>query len=270
VTLAAIVKKLGLEDRFSFVHAYSGSQPLTERCLVSEIAEEMRLRVTEARVDFSGDVIPSLRARHYSFWVENPFLAKRLAIEGAGLADRRLFTGELGDQLFGGPKNATLLNYALQAKKVSAEEVARIWVNQSASYGRDCGIRPYGKIELAFDEAPEARSAYEELVAEIAAAFSRMPSRDFLNRIMLLNYLVKGPYRTWAYSQDELDWAHPFASWDLFDYAFRLSSEQKISEGGRPKALLLRAWKDHLSEIPWRKPKHGFGIPARSKLRFEA
>lgn len=264
-TLAGIIKKLGLTHQFTFIHAHSHTQALTETHLVEAIAGQMQIEVKYRQIPFSGDVIPSQSGRQFSFWVENPFSGKRLAITEEGLGHARIFTGELGDQLFGGPKNGALLNYALQSK-LSAEEVAAIWVNLSASYGKNCGVRPSGRILHTLQEEPGAREAYNELVGDIAALFSRMSSRDFLNRIMLLNYIVKGPYRTWAYSQDELDWVHPFASWDLFDYAFQLSSNEKVS--GASKSILWKTWRPFISELPWSVPKHGFGIPSLSKLRI--
>lgn len=267
VALAGIVKKLGLQDRFRFVHAYSGNQPLTESHIVARIAKEMQLEVTQSRVDFSGDILPAQSGRQFSFWIENPFPAKRLAIESAGAGRCRIFTGELGDQLFGGPKNPALLSYALQNPRFSAEELAALWINLSASYGRNHGFETFGKIRLLFEEHPGSREAYLALRARIADLFSRLRGKDFLNRLMMMNFLIKGPYRTWAYSQDELDWAHPFASWEIFDFAFRLRAEEKVGLGGASKAILLNAWRPYLSALPWSIPKHGFGIPARSKLR---
>lgn len=267
VALAGIVKKLGLQKNFRFVHAYSGAQPLTESHLVSRIASEMGIEVTQSRVDFSGDILPSQSGRQFSFWIENPFPAKRLAIENAGAGRCRIFTGELGDQLFGGPKNSALLSYALQNPRFSADELAALWINLSASYGRNHGFRAFGKIGLIFDENPGSREAYLALRARIAALFSKLRTKDFLNRLMMMNFVIKGPYRTWAYSQDELDWAHPFASWEIFDYSFRLRAEEKLGLGGSTKTILLNAWRPYLSALPWSIPKHGFGIPARSKLR---
>jgi asparagine synthetase B (glutamine-hydrolysing) len=269
VALAGIIKKLGLQDRFRFVHAFSGNQPLTETHIVSRVARDMQLDVIQSRVDFSGDVLSAESGRQFSFWIENPFPAKRLAVERAGAGHCRIFTGELGDQLFGGPKNPALLSYALQNPRFSPDELAAMWINLSASYGRHHGFRTFGKIELLFEESPASREAYLALRSRIAALFSKMRSKDFLHRLMMMNFLIKGPYRTWAYSQDGLDWAHPFASWDIFDLAFRLRSEEKIGSDGMAKAIFLNAWRPYLSALPWSIPKHGFGIPARSKLRAD-
>jgi asparagine synthetase B (glutamine-hydrolysing) len=270
VALAGIIRKLGLQDRFRFVHAYSGNQALTESHIVSRIAREMGIQVTQSRVDFSGDILPGQSGRQFSFWIENPFPAKRLAIESAGVGHCRIFTGELGDQLFGGPKNSALQSYALQNPRFSADELAALWINLSASYGRNHGFKTFGKIELLFEENPGSREAYLTLQGRISSLFSKLRGKDFLNRLMMMNFLIKGPYRTWAYSQDELDWAHPFSSWEIFDFAFRLRAEEKIGPGGSAKAILLNAWRPYLSALPWSIPKHGFGIPARSKLRTSA
>lgn len=267
-TLAGIVKKLGLDSTFEFVHIYSDSQTLTEKKVVERISQEMGLSVRHCQVRFAGDILPEQKQRQFSFWIENPFPAKRQGVEASGLAHARIFTGEVSDQLFGGPKNSALLNFALQAPRFSADEIAALWIQQSATYGKSSSSVVSGRVFLEVIDDSFAAEAYAELVADIASLFRRMRSRDFLNRVMLLNYLVKGPYRTWAYSQDELDWAHPFASWELFDYAFQLRSSEKIGPGGRQKAILLDSWRSHLSELPWRLPKHGFGIPSVAKLRL--
>lgn len=267
--LAGIIKKIGLENHFEFVHIYSEHQALSENHVVESIADRMKLRVNHLKVNFSGGILPEERERQFSFWVDNPFLAKRKAIELAGLQRTRIFTGELGDQLFGGPKNPTLLNYAAQAKSISSKEVAAIWINLSASYGKCGGYIPNLKLQNLMEEDYTARIAYQELLGCLAHDFDCMQTDDLLNKFMLLNYLVKGPYRTWAYSQDELDWVHPFADWEIFDFMFRLKSSVKFGEGGMAKWLLLDSWRSYVSEIPWNIPKHGLGIPSIEKIRAE-
>lgn len=267
--IAGVVKKLKIEDKFKFVHAYSRLQPLTERPLVEKIAREMKLDVIYEQIEYSGNILPTQSQRQFSFWIENPFLAKRLSVENSGHSNCRIFTGELGDQLFGGPKNSALLCYALQSEGISAEEIAIAWINLSATYGRSAGVKPSVRLRYIIEDNEGGREAYENLLNKLAQTFSRIKSKDYLNRIMLMNYVVKGPYRTWAYSQDEFDWVHPFASWDLFDYVFRLKSSERINAGGVQKKILLDCWRNHLSELPWRMPKQGFGIPSLSKLRRE-
>lgn len=267
--LAGIIKKIGLENKFEFVHVYSEHQALSENHVVAALAEKMKLKVRYLKVNFSGGILPEERDRQFSFWVDNPFLAKRKAIDLAGLRDTRIFTGELGDQVFGGPKNPALLSYCAQTKNISSHEIAAIWVNLSASYGKCNGYLPNLKLQNLIEEDFTARIAYQELVGCLAHDFDCMQTEDLLNRFMLMNYMVKGPYRTWAYSQDELDWVHPFADWEIFDYMFRLKSEEKFGESGMAKWLLLDSWRDYVSELPWNIPKHGMGIPSIEKIRAE-
>jgi hypothetical protein len=113
---------------------------------------------------------------------------------------------------------------------------------------------------------PLAHRVYEELVGSIALTFDLMRSKDYLHRILMLNYLIKGPYRLWAYSQDTLDWQHPFADWRLFDLCFRSPANEKVNGGGVQKWILWNLWQPYLSETPWRTKKHGFGIPAKDKF----
>jgi asparagine synthetase B (glutamine-hydrolysing) len=265
--LAGIVKKLRFQEKFRFVHVFSPLQPQSELEILARSGKNMGLKVETVRVDLSGDIVPEIHDRQFSFWIENPFPAKRQAVTLSNLEHTRIFTGEIGDQLFGGPKNNCLLNYALQSRKVDPKVVAILWINQSTSYGKNASLVPSGKLEDYFLEQPAARLVYQELTALIAEMFEQIPSRDYLHRIMLMNYVIKGPYRTWAYSQDTLDWAHPFASWRLFDFLFRSASYTKVYNGGVSKSLLFDSWSKFVSPIPWSLPKHGFGIPTRSKLR---
>ncbi len=266
-TLAGVIRKLGLQGRFKFVHAHSPYQPLSEKRLVEQIAKDMGLDVVYSEVDFSGDIIERDSDRQYSFWIENPFSGKKLAVKNVGLENCRIFTGELGDQLFGGPKNPALLSYALQQPNLDSETIATMWINLSASYGRDCGLSTSLRILDLIDGDSVANSAYEELLNQLVKIFESLNDKSLANRLMRLNYLTKGPYRMWAYSQDTLDWAHPFASWELFQLAFALSPEQKFGVNGTPKKLLADLWGSYLTELPWRISKYGFGIPAASKLR---
>lgn len=265
--LAGILKKLGRVDRFQFVHTYSPIQQFSEKDQVEEISREMGIPVHFREVLFTGDIDQEVSRRQFSFWVENPFPGKRSSIEGLADASTKIFTGEIGDQLFGGPKNPALLNYAMQTKEISPLDIAKIWVNLSDSYGRECGTKPSKRVQVMFEMDPLARTVYEQLIACIASQFELLRSKDYLNRIMMLNYLIKGPYRVWAYSQDTLQWVHPMASWEIFDYCFQVSSYEKVRDGGTQKWILFDQWKNYLSPIPWRSKKNGFGIPAKNKFK---
>jgi asparagine synthetase B (glutamine-hydrolysing) len=265
--LAAISKKLRVDKSFHYLNIFSSLQLSEEKETVEQVAKDMELEVRFQEILLSGDIDPEISHRQFCFWIENPFPGKRKAIELNGRSQTRIFTGEIGDQLFGGPKNPALLNYAFQTKNISPEAVAKIWVNLSDTYGRESGFATNNRIEAVIESDSVAREAYTQLVGNIADVFEKMKSKDYLHRIMLLNYLVKGPYRMWAYSQDSLDWAHPFADWQLFDYCFRRPSNEKVSSGGISKSILLEHWRSYLSELPWQKGKSGFGIPAKNKFR---
>lgn len=265
--LGGILKKLNKTKSFRFVHAHSSLQQFSEKESVEKISKDMDLPIEYREIYFSGDIDPEISRRQFSFWIENPFPGKRKAIEALVDETTKIFTGEIGDQLFGGPKNPALLKYAIQAKEISPIELAKMWVNLSDSYGRECGILPSKRIQVMFEMDPLARTVYEQLVAYIASQFELMKSKDFLNRIMMLNYLIKGPYRVWAYSQDTFQWCHPLASWEVFDFSFRVSSNNKVRDEGVQKWILFDQWKEFLSPVPWRSKKNGFGIPTKNKFK---
>jgi asparagine synthetase B (glutamine-hydrolysing) len=265
-TLAGICRKLRVQEKVHYLHSYSPLQKNIEKNKVIQIANEMNLTVDYVPLSFTGDIDEAISRRQFSFWQENPFPGKRKSLELIGLTNTRIITGEIGDQLFGGPKNSSLLKYAWQVTRVNPEDVAKMWINLSESYGKSCASIPSRRVNdlRCFDTFS---GVYSELVGAIADTFSAMKSKDYLNRILLLNYLIKGPYRVWAYSQDELDWVHPFADWELFDFCFRIPSHAKISNNGLQKWILLDAWREHLSDLPWRTKKNGFGVPTRKKFR---
>jgi hypothetical protein len=238
--LAGISKKLHLEKKFQYLHAYSPFQFLEEKQAVQQVAREIDISVRFQETALSGDI---------------------------DLEDTRVFTGEIGDQLLGRPKNPALLNYGLPAKSISPDEVAKIWINFSDTFGRESGFTASKRIQALIESESVAREAYTLLVGNLANVFEYMKSKDYLHRVMLLNYLVKGRYRMWAHSQDSLDWVHPFADWQLFYYCFRRPSSEKVSCGGVQKWISLESWRPYLSELPWKRGMSGFGIPAKNKFR---
>lgn len=266
VTLAAILRKLDVLSRVRLLHVHSHLQPLSERSHCERIAAEMGLAVEYVEQAYSGDIIPEISDRQFSFWIENPFPAKKAAVISAGAQNCRLITGELGDQLFGGPKNAILMKYVSQVSRPDPRTIARIWINQSTTYGKHHSIDEDPKV-VSIMSTPSGKRAYDEIVTFIKDAFMRMPHETYLERFMRLNLLVKGPYRAWAYSQDDLDWFSPFADWRIAEIAMRAPVREHVGENGLGKSLLLHSWRQWISSVPWELKKHGFGVPALSKFR---
>lgn len=248
-----------------FVHVYSENSVLSEAHHAKRISQEMGLNTVFHHQAVSGDILPNDSERQYSFWIENPFSAKKAAIIEGGYS-RNVFNGEVGDQLFGGPKNNTLLYYATQAKQINPEYIANIWINQSATYGRSHAFVPDPHV-ASLVQSSEGNAAKQEIVDYIADVLNNSNMNSLVKKFMLLNLMIKGPYRVWAYSQDsDINWKIPFAEWKVVDAALQLTEHAIYAPDGRDKSVFRKIWVN-TSNIPWELAKHGFGIPAKSKYR---
>lgn len=264
--LAGVTRKLGLEPRFDYLHLYSDRQWLSEARLAQRVAQEMQLPLRMIRVRAAGHELPDEPARLRAFWLDDYFAAKVLGVRAAGHEASTLFTGELGDQLFGGPKTEILVHHLLARGRADARELAAVWLNQAHSWGRASGFTPSLGMQKRLDEEPGFPAVLEELTEHLARTFREAKSRDLLNRVLLLNLVVKGPFRLYPSSQDPRRWALPFAAWSVVEQALRTPSRHKIAEGGTLKAIYRTLWGPWLSPIPWQTAKSGMRIPMKDTL----
>jgi len=65
----------------------------------------------------------------------------------------------------------------------------------------------------------------------------------------------EGAYRLFNYSQDNLKWVHPYAEDEFISACVNMPSEYK------GKKNLYKLMYPELTDIPWRYPKSGLGIP---------
>ncbi|MFO0761331.1 MAG: asparagine synthase-related protein [Byssovorax sp.] len=265
-TLAGITRKLGVEERFDYLHLYSDRQWVTEARTALKVAQEMQLPLRMIKVRTSLDELPGDPARLRAFWIDSYVGSKILGVCQAGHERSTVFTGELGDQLYGGPKTELLLHHVLNRGRADAREIAAVWLNQSHSWNRLSGTRPTPWLEQRFAEEPRFREVYERLLDHIASVFRSASTRDLVNRLLLVNLIVKGPVRAYPYSQDTIRWVHPFTDWHVVEASLRLPSRHKIKGGGVLKAIYQTLWGTWVSPIPFRNAKTGMQIPMQSKL----
>jgi asparagine synthetase B (glutamine-hydrolysing) len=269
VALAGIIRKHGLEPRFDYVHIYSDRQWLTEAPLARQIAAEMGLPLRMVEVRTTAHALPEDEGRGpgrlSAFWLDDYIASKVLGVRAAGHAGSTIFTGELGDQLFGGRETAVLLNQVLARGRVDVRELCTVWLNLGYSFNTVSGAAPGPGIVDKLAREPGFAEVYAYLLDTLAGIFRGASTRDLLNRILLLNLADRGPFRMYAYSQDPMRWAHPFAAWSVVEQALRTPSRWKLA-GGTPKAILRTLWGDWVSPIPWETPKSGMRIPVRHRL----
>jgi hypothetical protein len=223
-----------LDIPFVPVSLYSGISPTTEKSIVAQIEKELGLKVEY----FQLDTIPKTVFR---YWVENPYTAKKIAIEKLGLQGHKIFTGEIGT-------GEMQVNQSLQYTAMMGyrpKDLARWHVNVCGSYRRINSVK-----ELSEDRI------YKECVNHFETRFNEWDKHpDVLNRVMFSRLQDEGAYRLFNYSQDDLEWVHPFAEDEFISACVNMPSEYK------GKKNLYKLMYPELTDIPWRYPKSGLGIP---------
>jgi hypothetical protein len=223
-----------LEIPFIPVSLYSTVSTTTEHRVVEKIASEMKINVEYVQLD----TIPKM---NFSFWIENPYTAKVHAIKTLGLEDYTIFTGEIGT-------GEMQVNQSLQYTAMLGynPDALSYWhVNVCGSYRRINSVLPLSRDPIYLECVDHFRSRFDQ--------WNRHP--DILNRVMFSRLQDEGAYRLFNYGQDDLKWVHPYAENDFIETCTNMPSKYK----GK-KNLYREMYKD-LTEIPWRYPKSGLGIP---------
>ena len=81
--LAHAFKKLDIP--FTAISLYSDIAPTSEKSVVAQLEIELDISVTYYKLN----TIPEV---NFKYWVENPYTAKRIALEELGLTDYNIFT----------------------------------------------------------------------------------------------------------------------------------------------------------------------------------
>jgi hypothetical protein len=232
-TLAHIFKKLDIP--FIPLHLYSSISPTTEKYIVERISNDLKINTEFYEVS---------RIPHYNFkfWIENPYLAKKLAIENLSLQDYRIFTGEIGT---GEMQVSQSLQYTAMMG-YRPLDLSRWHVNVCGSYRRLNSIKElYPKDHL-----------YLECVHHFEKRLNEWDNHpDVLNRVMFGRLQDEGSYRLFNYSLDHLEWVHPYAESEFISTCVNMPSFYKGNKN------LFRLMYPDLTDIPWTFPKSGLGIP---------
>jgi len=216
------------------VSLYSDISPTTEKNIVHEIEKELGLEVRYYKIN----TIPKSQ---FPYWIENPYTAKKLAIQDLKLTDYRIFTGEIGT-------GEMQVNQSLQYTAMMGyrpKDLARWHVNVCGSYRRINSVKEIDNNPIYLECIKHFEKRFEE--------WDKHP--DVLNRVMFSRLQDEGAYRLFNYSQDELEWVHPFAENEFISACVNMPSKYK------GKKNLYREMYPELTDIPWRYPKSGLGIP---------
>lgn len=230
--LAHVFKKLNIP--FIPVSLYSNVSHTTEYNIVKQIADEIKLDVEFVKLD----TIPKT---HFSYWVENPYTAKVYAIKKLGLEDYTIFTGEIGTGEM--QVNQSLQYTAMMGYKPN--DLSYWHVNVCGSYRRINSVLPLSDDPI-----------YLECVSHFKNRFTEWDKHpDVLNRVMFSRLQDEGAYRLFNYGQDSLKWVHPYAENNFIEACTNMPSHYK------GKKNLYKEMYNDLTDIPWRYPKSGLGIP---------
>lgn len=230
--LAHAMKELDIP--FTAVSLYSDISPTTEKHIVNQVANQLGITIKFYKID-------KIPKKHFEYWVENPYTAKVQALKDLKLDKHTIFTGEIGTGEM--QVNQSLQYTAMMGYK--PKELSYWHVNVCGSYRRYNSIVPMYKDSI-----------YEECVEHFIKRFEQWDRHpDVLNRVMFSRLQDEGAYRLYNYGLDNIKWVHPFAD-DLFiETCVNISSEHK------GKKNLYREMYENLTDIPWRYPKSGLGIP---------
>jgi len=185
------------------------------------------------------------------------YLLAREASRSAGV----LFTGEGGDQSFGGPKNVGMALAYAYAGHPAARPLGHTYVSLFQYLWNDLDDALEPDVLSAFDAEALARDA--------GRFFDRgrpMRGGSFVGRVMIGNTVVKGGSNILVKAAKMIGYAHdvalrsPMFDRRLVELAFTIPPWQKL-DGGEEKLVLRRAALRSLPEWVVNRPKRGMTLP---------
>jgi asparagine synthase (glutamine-hydrolysing) len=194
------------------------------------------------------------------------FLLAREAARTCGV----LFTGEGGDQSFGGPKNVGMALAYAYAGHPAAPPLAHTYVSLHHYLWNDLGDALEPRVLGAFDP--------ERLAADVGSRFfdARRPGRggSFVGRVMLGNTVIKGGSNILIKAAKMIGFAHdvalrsPMFDRRLVDLAFTIPPWQKV-DGTDEKLVLRQAALRSLPAWVVNRPKRGMTLPLAAWFQGE-
>ena len=186
-----------------------------------------------------------------------------LAREAAKTADA-LFTGEGGDQSFGGPKNVGMALAYAYGSHPAAPQLAHTYLSLYNYFWED--------LDRALDPRMLAAFDAEKLADDVGRRFfgDRVLGQEgsFVGRIMIGNTVIKGGNYILVKAAKMIAFAHdlalrsPMFDRRLVDLAFTIPPGQKL-HGTEEKVVLRRAALRSLPAWVVDRPKRGMMLPLR-------
>ena len=267
-TIFGFIRKLGLQDQCSFISLKGQREYVSEAPYIQKIADHYGIKIDwlnvedwnpqrSSKIDDLG--FNSAYHRTYSaFWQEPHVLLKYRAIRELGHRDKTIFTGEVGDQIFGSRFGKVLLKFIIQNPNCDVEQIADLFLNC------DCTRFTYisrGRDFSTIFHLPSVSIAYDYVKQWFIQTWNKIETDDLVNKIELMQYFYKASHRVYNYNQFfDLKFAHPFADGEVFNYVWRIPGNYKLADGGKSRSLSYNLIKDHMVDWPWNWSKTGVGI----------
>lgn len=267
-TLFGYFRKLDIVDRCSFISIKGQKEYMSEAPYIQKIADHYNTKIDwlhvgewnpqrSSSIDDMG--YKSAYHRTYSaFWQEPHVLLKYRAIRELGHRNKVIFTGEVGDQIFGSRFGKVLLKFIIQNPNCSVEEIAELFLN--------CDLTRFHVVSKSVQFSPiftlpHIMEAYNAAKQWFVETWNKIETDDLVNKIELIQYFYKGSHRVYNCNQFfDLKFAHPFADGDLFNYIWKIPGNYKLANGGKSRSLSYELIKHHMVDWPWNWNKTGVGI----------
>ena len=243
-----LLKSMNLD--FKTLHIYSDYQKNTDLNLARFILKKENFNFENAYFYKSEYIREDLKNEYQRDFTIIP---KMEAIDRFNLKESFIITGEIGDQLFGGPKMESLIS--LMNYKRDHHYITNLWINMSYVNGPK-------SIEFPKNCSNDA---YDCIVKRIKFILPQIEHLSYPVQAACLNFVLKGQYRLYAYKQNySYNWLHLFADHDFVENVLISKGKEKYNKG------IIKYLQKELfpikSKVSWYLPKNGLGIPTYDKI----
>jgi asparagine synthetase B (glutamine-hydrolysing) len=277
-TILGFFRKLGIVEQCMLLSVKGQNEFISEAPFIDQITKEYNLKTNWLLVSNAGEseeIIEKTKidsdfrsafARTYKgFWTEPQVMVKYHLVKNFNFENRTIFTGEVGDQIFGSRFGKIILKFILQKPNCSIEEIAKLFLISDRTRFKKMSLVDEEFDAVSFDFI---KKGDEILLEWFINTWNKIQVDDLINKIELMQYFYKGSHRIYNYSQfRDLTFAHPFADSELFDKIWKLPGSLKINNGGVSRSLSYDLIKDHITDLPWKLNKTGIGVLAQ-ELKF--
>jgi asparagine synthetase B (glutamine-hydrolysing) len=230
------------------------------------ITDEVKSRVADPSTAY--EYKENFYRTWHSCWFETNIFQKYSALYDLKLNNKKTFTGEAGDQLFGSRFGKIILNLITQMPSASSKDIAELFVSADIFRFSLAFITRNKNWQNSLDWDPVRSAAYQHNVDWTENTWARISCSDTINKIELLQYMYKASHRCYNYGQlMGCDFVHPFGDYRLFHTIFKTPGRWKIING-KTRRLSLSMIENYVDPGPWNWAKSGIQLPTQHTSRI--